>query len=209
MAHGASGMGLALIEIGVGCGRDDWIEGGLAAFRYEDGVYDTDHENWPDLRDLGSPKEDPRAPKLPSFMVAWCHGAAGIGLARLRATQLLPERRAELLKGVERAVRTTARHLDALPAEVDASPCHGRTGLAETLLLATDVLGDPKHADQVVRMWRALVRARAPEEPWPSGVPSGRNNPSLMLGQAGVGYGLLRADDPRSTPSILVIEGRD
>ena len=209
MAHGASGMGLALIEIGALCRRDDLIEGGLAAFRYEDGLYDTNHENWPDLRELGAGNEDPGAQKRPSFMVAWCHGAAGIGLARLRASRLVPERRAELLVGVERAVRTTARHLDALPADLDASPCHGRTGLAETLLYATEVLQDPKHADQVARMWTALVRARAPDMPWPCGVPSGTNNPSLMLGYAGIGYGLLRAEDAQSTPSILVIEGSD
>jgi lantibiotic modifying enzyme len=29
-----------------------------------------------------------------------------------------------------------------------------------------------------------------------------------MLGYAGVGYALLRADRPRQTPSLLVIDGR-
>jgi lantibiotic biosynthesis protein len=209
LAHGASGMGLALIEIGVHSDRDDLIEGGLGAFVYEDRLYDDDHENWPDLRDLGSRSADPRAAKRPSFMIAWCHGAAGIGLARLRAARLLPHRRAELELGMERAIHATAQHLRGLPSEVDMTPCHGRAGIAETLLYATQVLGDRKYAEQVKRQWRPLLHAHEADMSWPCGVASGRNNPSLMLGYAGIGYGLLRADDPRSTPSLLVVEGCD
>src|SRR6266536_2777075 len=54
-AHGASGMGLALIEAGVEYQRPDWIDGGLAAFNYEDQLYDAERDNWPDLRELGGP----------------------------------------------------------------------------------------------------------------------------------------------------------
>jgi lantibiotic modifying enzyme len=206
LAHGASGMGLGLIEIGVRCQREDLIEGGLAAFRYEDQLYDINRGNWPDLREFGSRDDDTRVSKRSSFMVAWCHGAAGIGLARLRAVKLLPDRRRELMMGVERAIRATAAHLRVLPIYVDASPCHGRGGLAETLLYAADVLKNTQYADQVLQMWRRLVRTRAGDAQWPCGVASGRNNPSLMLGYAGVGYALLRASDPYLVPSILVID---
>jgi lantibiotic biosynthesis protein len=205
LAHGASGMGLALVEAGVHCGRDDLIEGGLAAFRYEDRLYDAEHENWPDLRELGGDTNGPEASQRVSFMVAWCHGAPGIGLARLRAYDLLPEHRAELQVAVERALRTTAARLRTLPPEVDASPCHGRAGLAETLLYATDVLDDPAHADDVDTMWRKLLKVRKADAPWPCGVASGTNNPSLMLGHAGIGYALLRADDPASSRSVLIV----
>jgi lantibiotic modifying enzyme len=208
-AHGASGMGLALIEKGVQCQREDWIEGGLAAFRYEDQLYDVDRGNWPDLRELGSHRDEPRVPRRSSFMVAWCHGAAGIGLARLRAFRLLPDRRSELLMGVERAIRTTASQLRTLPTYVDASPCHGRAGLAETLLYAADVLDDVQYADHVVQMWRRVARKRAGDPQWPCGVASGRNNPSLMLGHAGVGYALLRALDRSLVPSVLVIDSTE
>ena len=200
-AHGASGMGLALVEAGFHAERDDLIEGGLAAFRYEDQLYDAERENWPDLRELDG---GGHATQKTSFMVAWCHGAAGIGLARLRAHELLPERRAELRPGVERAVISTAAQLHTLPLEVDASPCHGRAGLAETLLCAAEVLDDPAYADHVETMWKQLLRARKAHEPWPCGVASGTNNPSLMLGYAGIGHALLRADDP-TTPSALVM----
>ncbi len=201
-AHGASGMGLALIEAGVQFGRDDFVAGGLAAFRYEDGLFDEARANWPDLRAVrGDPSSSGR-----SFMVAWCHGAAGIGLARLRALRLLPAWRSELEPGVHRALRTTAAALAATPLDADASPCHGRSGLAETLLYATDVLGDRSFASTGVSQSRAAAAKHIDPANWPCGVASGVNNPSLMLGFAGVGYSLLRADRPAATPSILVIE---
>jgi lantibiotic modifying enzyme len=205
-AHGASGMGLALIEVGVRYQQQDWIDGGLAAFRYEDQLYDAGRGNWPDLRELAARGGAPHDPKHPSFMVAWCHGAAGIGLARLRAYQLLPQRRAELQISVEQAVRTTAAHLQTLPADFDASPCHGRGGLAETLLHASATLDDRQYAAQALGMWVRTVQTRAVGQQWSVGVVSGRNNPSLMLGQAGIGYALLRASNPDEVPSILLIE---
>jgi lantibiotic biosynthesis protein len=202
-AHGASGMGLALIESGVFFKRPEWIEGGLAAFRYEDQHYDVDHDNWPDLRPRSGRFD---APKRTAFMVAWCHGSAGIGLARLRALRLLPERRPELNAGIQRAIRSTSATLKAMPDDVDTSLCHGRGGIAETLLYATAVLGDRQYAEQVIESWTRIVRTRAAKAPWPCGVASGWNNPSLMLGDAGTGFSLLRAHEPDRTPSVLVIE---
>ena len=214
-AHGASGMGLSLIEAGSVCGRSDWIDGGLAAFAYEDRLYDTAHRNWPDLRDLSngasttaaSDSATPLRPqsRAPSFMVAWCHGAAGIGLARLRALQLLPARASEVVGGVDRAVACARTQLDALPAGSDATLCHGRGGLAETLLLESTIRGDARQRRATVQMWTRLLKARGDDPEWPSGVPSGGSNPSLMLGLAGVGYSLLRAAAPERVPSVLMI----
>jgi lantibiotic modifying enzyme len=200
-AHGASGMGLAMVEAGVHFGRDDLIAGGLAAFRYEDGLFDDAQANWPDLREYAHSSSGAR-----SFMVAWCHGAAGIGLARLRALQLLPARRAELEKGVQRAVHATTAAYVTAPEEADASPCHGRAGLAETLLVAAEVLDEPSHAARVTTRWSAAAAAHHDPASWPCGVASGVNNPSLMLGFAGIGYSLLRADRPAETPSVLMVE---
>src|SRR6266702_7556208 len=103
-------------------------------------------------------------------------------------------------------IHTTAAHLEALPPDADASPCHGRAGLAETLLYASHVLGDPRHAVRAVRAWREPLRRFAEPAEWPCGVASGWNNPSLMLGHAGIGYALLRADDPVASPPLLLVE---
>jgi lantibiotic modifying enzyme len=142
-------LGLALLEIGVHDQRQEWVDGGLAAFTYEDRLYDGDRQNWPDLRELGRPPNDADT-RSRSFMVAWCHGAAGIGLARLRAYQLLREHRSDLLPGVERAIRATSAYLQVPPPDSDASPCHGRAGLIEVLLYAASVLGDREYSDDAI-----------------------------------------------------------
>lgn len=206
LAHGASGMGLALIEIGWHHRRHDWVDGGLAAFRYEDQLYEEDRGNWPDLRELGARHEAVHVPRRAPSMVAWCHGAAGIGLARLRAYRLLADRQAGLRLGVERAIRATTARLQAAPPDSDASPCHGRAGLADTLLYATAVLQDQQHAERAIRTWRSVVRRHANGAEWTCGVASGRGNPSLMLGLAGIGYALLRAHRPCAVPPVLLIE---
>jgi lantibiotic modifying enzyme len=53
--------------------------------------------DWPDLRDLkllGLPVSD----KKENFMIAWCHGASGIGFSRLKSLGALddPEIREEI-----------------------------------------------------------------------------------------------------------------
>ena len=92
-----------------------------------------------------------------------------------------------------------------MPVDVDASPCHGRAGVAETLLYASEVLGDRSYAQDAVDMWHRVLDERDTEHPWPCGVASGRHNPSLMLGTAGIGYAFLRAASPKATRSVLVV----
>lgn len=203
-AHGASGMGLALIEMGARDGETAWIEGGLAAFAYEDAQFDIQAGNWPDLREL-RPAVDAGRREHQSFMTAWCHGAPGIGLARLRAYALLPDRRADLRAGIERALDATRAFLGTLPPDVDASPCHGRAGLIELLLVASEVLGEARLLDEATAAWQPVLRRKRRSLDWPCGVASGLNNPSLMLGYAGIGHALLRARATQSVPSTLVI----
>lgn len=82
LGHGASGMGLALLEAGVVLEDEEMLAAGARAFAYEESVFDSDVGNWPDLR---MPAD------TPNFMLGWCAGAPGIGLARMRALELLPE----------------------------------------------------------------------------------------------------------------------
>jgi lantibiotic modifying enzyme len=205
-AHGASGMGLALIEMGVHCERSEWIEGGLSAFKYEDKLFDVQSGNWPDLREWVLHDRQHGDAQRSTSMVAWCHGAAGIGLARLRAYRLLPEHRGELIVGVQRAIHAATNQLRVQPPRADASPCHGRAGVAETLLYAADVLQDSRLARRVARNWLSVIHPVGTIADWPCGVASGRNNPSYMLGYAGTGYALIRSWAPKAVRPLLLIE---
>ena len=186
LSHGASGMAWALLELGHRAGRDDLCRAGRAAFAYEDSLFDPERGNWPDLRDDGKTGDAPR------FPVAWCHGAPGIALARLRAVAADPDHAGEHRGIAGVALATTAAALEEALRhdDADTSLCHGIGGLVAVLGYAGRVLGEPAWRDAARAALGQLVERRGP---WPSGTPSGGPNPSLMLGTSGLGTCLLRA----------------
>ena len=202
-AHGAAGIALALLELYAATQRMEFLEGARAAFVYEDSCYSPEHRNWPDFR----PLESSISPSPARYGIAWCHGAAGIALARLSAVRLDTERAHAHLAVAETAVTTTrelvekARLLD----RYDCTLCHGLGGLLEVLWTAAHLKNS--HEDQLYGMTvaRELVGKHARLRDWPSGVPSSGPNPSLMIGTAGIGYLLLRLYKPEVVPSILVL----
>jgi len=203
-SHGAAGIGLALLELAAATGDARFREGADQAFRYEAHWFDAQQGNWPDHRVFGDPAEAAALP--PSFSMAWCHGAPGIGLSRLRAWRLTgdPARLAE----AHAALATTVRALEAGLAGpgYGFSLCHGDAGNAELPLLAAEVLGEPAPALTAERVgWAGIERWGATGLPWPCGVPGGGETPGLMLGLAGIGHFYLRLYDPASTPSVLLV----
>jgi len=100
-SHGAAGAGIALLELGAALGEGAFEEAGLAAFAYERQWYNAERRNWPDFRT--SRDEQRGTPQR--FSTAWCHGAPGIALSRLRASQIAPTRQiAAELQVVSRVV---------------------------------------------------------------------------------------------------------
>jgi lantibiotic modifying enzyme len=199
-AHGASGMGLALLEAGVRGGRDHLRAAALGAFRYERRWFDALKDNWPDLR--GYNPQLPREQQPLGCGVAWCHGAPGIGLARSRALALAPDE--ELRRDEQAAARTTRKQLEQYRqgARLDLAPCHGLAGLGETLLAA-----EPSSSAMLAELWAPIVARHAAADDWPSGLPTTNKMRSLMLGTAGVGHALLRLCARDRVPSILLLGG--
>ena len=195
LAHGAAGIGWSLLELGHATGAGEMIEAAHQAFRYENRWFRTAEDNWPDFRE----EDGDDAPSC----VAWCHGAPGIGLTRLRAVELGFEAyRAD----AEAAMRTTRSSLAERDTWIDGdfSLCHGHGGLGEILRYAARVLGQPELAELVSEA-AAASAARFADEPasWPCGVRRG-SNPSLMIGLAGIGYFFLGLADP-ALPSVLLV----
>jgi lantibiotic biosynthesis protein len=203
-AHGASGIAWALLELYGAIGRADFFEAATGAFAYEDSLFNPQVGNWPDLRS-GSPGVP--APSSPSYAVAWCHGAPGIALARLRAIALDPDRADAHRAAARAAVATTRATIEStLPlGRCDATLCHGLLGLAEVVLIAGRLLDDVNALDFARGVGRNLIERHAEAGDWPSGVGSTGPNPSLMLGTAGVGYEFLRLHDPEGVPPVLLL----
>jgi Lanthionine synthetase C-like protein/HopA1 effector protein family len=203
-SHGAAGIGYALLELFLATGDAKYRRAAESAFAYERHWYDRSQQNWPDLREeAGQPRPNRKA--LP-FATAWCHGAPGIALSRLRAYEVLKDSACEAEARV--ALETTRRAINSSLHSPNAnySLCHGLTGNAEVLRYGSEVLGPAasqscKAALDVAA--KGIDSFGRTDNAWPCGTPAGEN-PSLMLGLAGIGYFYLRLAVP-SVPTILIL----
>jgi len=197
-SHGAAGIAWALLELHGKTGDEKYRKAATEAFRYEQHWFNSENGNWPDFRSLdGSATGTDNAP---GFMIAWCHGAAGIGLSRVRAFELSRDsaRRDE----AEIAIKST---LDTL-GQNNFSLCHGIGGNAELLIYASKILDKPDYRSIVDNIAeQAIEQYQKTNTPWPCGVLGGGETPNLMLGLAGIGHFYLRLFDASRTPSILII----
>jgi type 2 lantibiotic biosynthesis protein LanM len=193
-SHGASGIAYALLELAAAAGDERYRKTAFDAFAYERSVFSESAGNWPDFREdrLQSDKDEG------AFMVAWCHGAPGVGLGRLRAFER--SRDAQLRNEIETAVETTLQQGLGL----NHSPCHGDLGNLEFLFEAGRVLRDPALSDEVGRVADSLLNS-IDTYGWICGTPQGIETPGLMTGLAGIGYQLLRLAEPDRVPSILTL----
>lgn len=198
-SHGAAGVALALLELYARTHEARYLDAAMQGFAYEREHYSEAQQNWPDFRSFGAP-----APEQPGYSTAWCHGAPGIGLSRVRAYALT--RDDVFRREAEAAIGGTYRPLTMPPQNDNWSLCHGLGGNAELFLLAAEVFGEERlrgPAD-VIGM-RGIESVRMQHNPWPCGVVSGGETPGLLLGLAGIGYFYLRLFDAKRVPSMLLI----
>ncbi|HEX8220990.1 MAG TPA: lanthionine synthetase LanC family protein [Chloroflexia bacterium] len=204
-AHGTAGIGHALLELNRATGKAQFLEAAEQAFRYERHWFSPAHENWPDFRNLDDGQQVDMSANL-NYGVAWCHGAPGIGLSRVRAYSLLREGayRAE----AEAALRTVMRSVSpSTGGWGNYSLCHGLAGNAELLICAARALGDSSYKAMADAVGDSGIAQYGQQNmPWPCGVMGGGENPSLMLGLAGIGYFYLRLYDPDKVPSVLILQ---
>ncbi len=217
-AHGVAGIALALFELYAATGDDRFQYASHQAIAYERHYYDGLRQNWPDFRHVpfsefmtrrGFMSEDARhafvdtlEPFGLGFMSAWCHGAGGIVLARLRMFELSNDETYldEAMFGVQTIVRDLQ---DDRWTSRSFCLCHGTAGDSETLLLAAEAFHDADARDLVRRVAKAgSERFELAGVPWKSGARNAVHDPSLMIGDAGIGYFYLRLAAPE-VPSII------
>jgi type 2 lantibiotic biosynthesis protein LanM len=184
-AHGNAGIACALLQLTHLTGELRFRSAAVDAIAYERRLFSPEYGNWPDLR-----FNDTR------FSVAWCHGAPGIGLARLRSLFLIDE--PSILAEIEVALDTTL----ARGFGFNQSLCHGDLGNLDFLLEAGRKLNDRclrTNAHQIA----AGIIERIGRDGWICGNPLRVESPGLMTGLAGIGYEMLRFAEPALVPSIL------
>jgi lantibiotic modifying enzyme len=188
-------MAWALLE--VAALRDDGRlrAAAIEAMAYERSQFSPEAGNWPDFRAVNA-NSSTGSGAVPNFVVSWCHGAPGIGLARLRTLDHVED---ELIRSeIDAALNTTLRR----GFGSNHSLCHGDLGNLETLLEAS-LREDGSQWREPVSRIASVVLQSIKEHGWVCGVPSGVETPGLMTGLSGIGYGLLRLAQPKRVPSVL------
>lgn len=215
-SHGASGLGFVFLELAHYFQNPafNWIA--EQAFRYENQYFSEKHGNWPDFRKgIYSPKDHKEHMEAyvksdfsfftqPRYMLAWCHGAPGIGLARLRAFKLLqdPAYKAEL----EKAIHSTNASIQSNSSPtISYTICHGVGGNAMLLLEAYRELKDNAYLQAAIEGAKAGIELRKKNGKYFPGLAQALNqeDKSLFMGNAGVGYFYLQCLKPMEVPSIV------
>ncbi|NEO77954.1 type 2 lanthipeptide synthetase LanM family protein [Moorena sp. SIO4G3] len=197
-SHGASGISLSLLRLYAATSNIVYLDAAKEAIEYEQSVFDQSVRNWPDFR----LSEDTNQI---NFMYTWCHGSAGIGLARLAGLSILETE--EIYADINIALETTQKYGILNTEDIDHLCC-GNLGRNELFVLASQKLGNQEWLN-TAREQAASVVNKAKENgayAFLTHLPNSVFSPSFFRGSAGVGYQLLRLASPESLPSVLIWE---
>lgn len=215
-SHGASGIGFVFAEAARYMGNDALAYIAEQAYFYEEQYFNPAVGNWADFRkgiyrdqDQQEHEENYQNGNMDffthgSYVNAWCHGAAGIGLARVRATELLSNR--HYRTEAENAIAMTHKTNVALHSiETNFALCHGGGGNADVFIEAYRVWKDERYLAYCEAIAEMALEQHAVQGSYRSGfalAAPGMEDRSMYMGTAGVGYFFLRLLDPMNTPSV-------
>jgi lantibiotic modifying enzyme len=197
-AHGVAGIGWTLAALHGATGDMRFRDAAAGAFAFVHSWLDPASGTWPDLRVAGQ-RRDGRRILAEHAIGTWCHGEAGIALARRHARAWM---RLDADNDEATAIATTARRVAFATAGAleDLTLCHGLGGAVDVLLDA-----GPSHADEARTLVHGAVdRYRTPSS-WPCG-DAGAQPPGLFLGLAGVAWLLLRAEDSTVPTPLAAVD---
>jgi hypothetical protein len=199
-SHGASGIGFVFLELGYYFQNPAFYFIAEQAFAYENFYFDEKKNNWPDFRVNMYTEENMKnleeiyqkgkrnLPSQAEDIFVWCHGAAGIGLSRTRAYELLG-------KGIYKEDIKRARIKTRLVRKYPFTLCHGHGGNAELFI-------ENKQAEKFAA---GALNQKKEFGIYGNGlyIDSYGEDLSLFNGIAGIGYFMLRIYDPKNVSSIL------
>lgn len=189
-SHGAAGIAYALLRLYRETTDRSFRTAAADAIAHETSLLDASEGNWPDLRDDDQP----------AFKRQWCHGAPGIGLARIGGLDQLDT--PDVRRDIEVAVSTTLATGPAGPDHL----CCGNLGRAEVLLAAGRRLDQDHLVDAAVQGAGDVLRRAGSQGTFHlhSSLPGRVHMPGLFMGMSGIGYQLLRIAHPDDLPSVLL-----
>lgn len=200
--HGTAGMAHAFAELHGLTHDEQYRDMVSSVIAYENHHFKPQQQNWPDFRNFDQPGMSTQ-PQEVSCSCAWCHGAPGIGLSRLRTYALtqIPQ----LLNDAQIAIQTTLKS-NNLNMQGNYSLCHGLFGNAELFLYGETVLQQPAlrtAAEQLANecIQKYILTGMA----LPNGLHNTSQTPDFMLGTSGMGYFFLRLYDSVQFENMLLV----
>lgn len=219
-AHGGSGIAFVFLELYKYFRNDFFLKIAEMAFEYEDQYFEENgttlfsQNNWPDLRKSVYEEKGLKAlihsyktndidefSKF-SFMSAWCHGAPGIGMARLHAYNLTGKK--EHLNTFNKATVNT--HNSFSVKGTNFCLCHGVLGNAHLLLDGFIGTGDESMYNVAVREGFRAIAEEKQQGYFVSGISKTgeKADCDLLNGIAGIGHYYIRLLNPAGISSILL-----
>ena len=187
-SHGNSGIALALEALAINSNNLRYLLAAKKAITYENSHFCPSEKNWPDLRS----KEDK------SFMSTWCHGAAGITLARclMTKTQNEIDRKQDLEACIYKLQNNHKLNNHSL--------CHGLLGNLDIFHTALLHSKDQGLKSQFQAQLTAIAE-NVNKNGWLSAMPTHQLQPDFMTGLSGMGYILLKFAAPEVVPNALAL----
>lgn len=182
-SHGSAGIAWALFELAAATGDARYADAAVATVDFERNFLATE---------FGA-KYGAR--------LGWCHGAASVAVGRALSLPVHDDDhfREEVAVGA-RALGQGLGH----PAS-DHGLCHGVGGYADMLGRFADVLGVAEWHEQASRYMRRVQSDLSALE-GDGMLPIHGRFAGFMTGLAGVGWALLRQQNPCAVPSILMLD---
>lgn len=201
--HGAAGFAHAFAELYQLTNDESYLKVVDEIIRYEDEHYNKEQQNWPDFRNFAGQYFQPQQ-KQQVCGLAWCHGAPGIGLSRLRTYAIT--RNVAAKNDAEIAIQTTIENAN-IESVGNYSLCHGLFGNSELLLNASEVLQQPYLKEKAYNLADDCILAFLQKQlPIPNGLQTLCETPDFMLGSSGIGYFFLRLSDTAKFPCTLLLQ---
>lgn len=183
MAHGISGMMLALYRyhrLKKSRRIVYWLK---RAMLYLDYHFNKEKHNWPDFR-----------LKPVTYPGSWCNGAAGIGMM-----YMVLQNHANEKNRVDAALKTVFQQGSSLYHCL----CHGNVGSLDFFLMATQQY-QVKHIEILYRIMVSHFLKQLENSNFQCDMCATTGTPGLLTGWSGVIYELLRLAYPNQIPSVLV-----
>lgn len=181
LSHGNSGFALAFAYLYNWAGGKRYLDVICNILAYEDTLYNAHMNNWIDLRGKESDEY--------KDISAWCHGAAGILLARLKLLEFLKD--TELEKTILKDMKHAAEKLLKMQLLKGNCLCHGNLGNINILEAYGKQMNRSDAKVLSSCMFERVIGLIEKDKVKFTDVCE-QYNPGIMIGATGIYYGILK-----------------